>query len=243
MTHGKPDYLKIVTQSALAEDASINGIVYETGFTRMDASGRLVWMDDFRAGLNRHTLFSQDGGDIPVISSENGRMYGYSPSAMLDPKVDNGISALRFSKVIMLSGKVGIEVGLYLPLNHGNFTTSLRAHYVAGNSLTGYISIRGDSNAVYIFTDSGASAVYFGLGADTIRGINFAVKLIIDPTTQMYDSMFVFGTRHDLSAFPLINAASAESGVCSYDISVTGDAGGYVEPVFVNYVAVSADEV
>ncbi len=242
MPRGAPDYQQINSQTVRLEQGSVNQSVYDTGFARFDGGGRVVWFDDFRSGLYRHNLSNDAGGALPLLDVTETHLFGFSPSAKLGPVVNGGQSIMASYFPTPLSGKMGIEFTVWMSTNHGRLEISFASATINGNNYGFGLRIEEGTNKFYIFINGGVQLVFTPATASAFENRFISVKVTFDPFSGKYSQVLLGGEFIDVSNYsPAINF-SIPKGIGYYDFTCFGQSAVLKEPVYVGYVAISADE-
>ncbi len=242
MPRGTPDYTQIETQTVRLEQGTVNLNVYEIGFSRYDGGGRVVWFDDFRSGLYRHDLTFDAPGVVPSLSFAENRMFGFSPSAKFDPVGSGGSSEMIASIMLPLSNRIGAEFGLFLPTNHGHMGVNLRFGRSAGSPFAFGLIYNANTNLIEIDTSGGFVTVFTPSVASQMDNRHIVIKLTFDTITGKYVSLLVGESFIDISAYTGSLSANYPPGSATYDFYAIGASAVLKEPVFLDYVVISADE-
>lgn len=242
MPRGNPDYLILSTQTIRQTDASEYMSAYDIGFARLDQGGRVIWFDDFRAGLYRNALGKNFAGLYPALDTSAGKMFGFHPSAILDPVSLNGQSVMTKLFPAAASGIIGLELAIYMPANHGTFGAEFGAVNNDEVGWFGAFTIQHTTNIVTITTDAGDVPIYTPGFAGYMEDKYIGIKITMDPATGQYQSILIGGTRVDITHLNATDQLGSMNGTAYYAASVFGGTGTKVEPCYVGYVIMTADE-
>lgn len=242
MPRGTPDYQTLETQTVRLEQGSINQNVYDVGFSRLDGGGRVVWFDDFRAGIYRYNLTNDAGGSFPAISFEENHLYGFSPSLKFLPVVNGGVSGFDFLASLPISGKCGLEFSVYLSANHARFDVDFGFVY-SGSAGTFYnLEIAETTAIISVAKIGGRETIYTPISAGQMRLRHLGLKVVVNPTTGFYDSVFVSGSKIDVSNIQHNGSFNSEPGTVYISFYIEGVSAVLKEPIYLDYLVITADE-
>lgn len=239
---GQPDYMVLRTETARTIQSEINSGVYDVGFSRIDSGGRLIWFDDFRAGLHRYNLFIDGAGLLPLLDVSEYHMFGFSPTAKFQPVAQDGQSGLDAYFVMPVSGKIGLEFGFYKSLNGGQLDVTFVFCTSTGSNRTFSVTLDEQTSKIYITANGSLQLIYSPSISAEMENRHKAIKLIVDPSTGLYDSLLVGTGFVDLSSYLAPLSFTSDAGTVFMEFVVSGISGTYKEPIWIDYIAISADE-
>jgi len=242
MARGLPDYAnpEYSVVSTLIDNADL--VAFTTGFARLDGGGRMISFNDFRAGWHQYDDQSFSGGASPAMDFSEMHMHGFSGSVRLDPILAGGVSTILRTSYIPFSGKIGVEVGFFPSANAGRYTVRLAfAADTGGNYQAGFY-LEESTGDVYIEKAVGVQKVYDASIAQEWQNTHIAIKMVFDPFTHKYDNIIIGGVRQDISAYSVKTFGAQPLGRVTETHQVLGVAASYFEPVYLEYVILTADE-
>ena len=242
MARGGPDYGTLDTETVIKDIDEISVDISRTGFSRMDGGGRVVWFDDFSMGLSRVSVFGTGGGATPVPVMENDRAFGLSPSLKLDPVVNTGQSIVGQIVPLPLSGKLGLEFGYYMPVDHGSLTVVFAPFITYGLHEGFLLNYHQSTDEISLYVDSGYQAIYTPLTTDYTQDRRLQIKMVVNPETQKYERVF-FGTSKISTPYNgRSNYIGGDVGGAFFQFIYKGEGASNKTPFYLGYVLISADE-
>jgi hypothetical protein len=242
MARGLPDYAnpEYGVVSTLIDNADL--VVFNTGFARLDGGGRMVSFNDFRAGWHQYDDQAFGGAASPVMDFSEKHMHGFAGSVRLDPVVNGGIAAMVRTSYIPFSGKIGLEVGFYPSLNVGDFIFRLAYSPSVGVTNTAGFYIPAGTSNVRIEIPASTVLVYTETQVQEWADSHIAIKLVFDPFAQKYDNIIIAGVRQDISSYSVRTSAAGLVSRVSEIVIVNGSGATNIEPGWLEYVILTADE-
>jgi hypothetical protein len=242
MARGSPDYQSIATSTVRLEQGNVNASAFDTGFSRMDGGGRVVFYDDFRAGVYRYQLDVDGGANLPELDFSEGHMFGFSPSMKLDPLVNGGITGFHMFADMPASGKIGYEFSVYLINNHGRVATNFAMAFQNGANYYFGLKIDDTTHAISLQTVPGYDLVFTPILGSYFLNRNITLKLIVDPAHGTYDKLFVGAQMMDVSSHTAPQGFTNQAGATYLDFYHEGRTAVIKEEIWLNYLIFSADE-
>lgn len=241
MSRGAPDYGQLQTETVVLELGNLNQPAFDYGFARMDGGGRVVFFEDFRAGLYRWTQSVGGTGALPVQSLTEGTMFGFYPSVLLNPIAIGQSSRISTYLSTPLSGKIGIEIGLYLLSTSGQFTVNVIPASLS--TKYGYYAWRIlASNRSFQVANGGAFVdIYTPSASSKLEARRISTKVVIDPNDGIIETVFFNGLRYS-GSWAKTGAGSFTGSDLTY-IYIAGEgAVGFIGGIYIGYVVVTCDE-
>jgi len=242
MARGSPDYQNISTNTVRVEQGGVNSPAFDIGFSRMDGGGRVVWFDDFRAGLYRYQLDVDAGANAPELDYSEGHLYGFSPTMKLDPLVNGGITGFHTFFDMPASGKIGFEFSVYLITNHGRINTNFAMATATGANYFFGMKIDDTTHNISLSTASGYTLVFTPTVGSYFLNRHVTFKLIVDPEHGNYDKLFVGSQMMDVSSKTAAQGFTNQAGAAYFDFYNEGRSPTIKEEIWLNYLIFSADE-
>lgn len=242
MARGKPDYLDIQTQTAIPETLNGGSYVYDTGFSRLDGGGRVVFFEDFRTGITRYDLSSVAPGVNPVMVSSPLIGQGFYPSVKLTPTGANGYSIITGRVTVPVSGKMGLEFGFYFPSLHGQLIARLIPIYYSGTNKSGDLRIRHFQGQFDVYAGNAYQTVYTPTDGALLQTVNLQCKMVIDSINGIYDSIIIGGNRIALGQALSNLGGGGIPGLVTWTFQAFGYDATFKNEAYLNYVVITADE-
>lgn len=242
MPRGFPDYQTLDTKTVKLEQGSVNQSVFDTGFSRLDGGGRVVYFDDFRGGLYRYSLTYETTGVYPALAFEEGVRFGFSPSVNLNPLANGQIVEITHGFTLPLSNRMGIEFAVRLLSNHGRFYMYFYTHASNTQNFYAHLILDPTTNTFQIY-DGAYHTVFTPFNTNGYNnGIWKIVKLVFDPVSGMYESIYVGTDKIDLSAYHLVSIGQDNSGEAYFYFGNEATSATKKQPVYLGYICITADE-
>jgi hypothetical protein len=242
MARGNPDYNVIHTQTSVITSETELPIAFQTGFSRLDNGGRVVWYENFTNGLYRYALGSSAGGLSPVVTMESNRCYGLNPSVRFDPVDNNGVSYMQAQPRLPLSGKIGIELSYYAAEDHGNIDITLAPVLGFGTHAGFQLRHEASTEVFKIYTGGTFLAVYTPPTPGYWNGKFICMKLVVDAERETYDSLLLGGERITLGQTGNLAFVGGDGGSAFHEFACSGAGGSLFEKAWLSYIVISADE-
>lgn len=242
MPRGAPDYQVLQTQTIKQTTASEYVSAFDIGFSRIDQGGRVIWFDDFRAGISRMFSFGITGADIPRLDAGFNKMYGYYPSIKLQSNVLNGNAVVGKQFSAPASGILGVEFSVYLESLHSAFVCEFGGVVSGYAGWQGFVAVRPSTNIVQIPSSAGLVTVYTPQNANNMLSRWLSMKITFEPLTGNYKEFIIGGKRIDISAYYMEDPIIDEGGTVFFDFYVNGEDAVNVKSANVGYVIMTADE-
>lgn len=242
MPRGSPDYLVLQTQTIRQTVSQEYLSAFDIGFSRFDGGGRVLWFDDFTSGVGRSVVAGNGGGASPYLTFDNGKRFGMSGGVVLDPVLLNGQSVISNYFTLPASGNIGFEAAIYFPQNFGRASIEFGGAVLGDNFVFGTMYFEEGTGKVYLSVSGGTQLVYTPNNINSFQDHYIAFKLLYNPSTGEYKSLLIGSEFIDLSGIYSDDGGILEDGTVFYSVSCFGKAGGKVEPVYLGYVIISADE-
>lgn len=242
MARGGPDYGQLATETVIKDIDEISVDTSRVGFSRVDGGGRVIWFDDFSQGVTRVSATAAVGGLAPYPAYVANRGYGFSTPLKMDPQVNGGQSIVSVLVPIPQSGKIGFEIGFYLPENHGNVDMSFLP-LISSGSQEGYlVRLENTTNKLQLYVDTGYQTIFTPVNAALLDGRRFQVKVVADPVTMTFERVYFGNNRFDVSYAGQNSYGTGEGGGAWVQLLYQATSAVLKEPLYLGYVLISADE-
>lgn len=242
MARGNPDYNSPDYTFFYIDSPNSDIIAERQGFSRLDNRGRVIWCDDFRTGLNRWAAQNSSGGALPVHVYSDDLAIGYSGAIKFDCLVNNGISMIDNNLVLPVSKKIGVEVGVRLISNFGDFEIQFEHIYQAGSPKAAYFYIESGTGKLIVYDNLVRTTIYTPPLLAYILNGWIAVKFVIDVENNRWVRALLGNQQFDLSNYSLRSGTQGLQGSTSVLIRNTGTSATLKEEWYVGYVVISGDE-
>lgn len=205
-----------------------------------DRRGTVIWMTDFRHGLQGSTPGVSDAGCDYHISTERSHFGGYSLE--LDPSDESG-SYIEWGNVVqfLATGKMGLEAivsladspdAVRLKMYHQDGTTIQEAELNYDTESGDWTVRTGDTTWETVLT---------GFEVQTGATAWYSIKLVIDPETGKYERLQVAKEEVDISEHSIYSYGSGNLGQLICRVMVYGDAARHAA-IWVDAVIVTQNE-
>lgn len=206
----------------------------------MDRAGHVIWYDNFEADNKKWYTDPQGTGAEAVISA--GRSHFGNHAMKLVAGSDGLKYAAMFKRLDWLpSGKIGMEYFFNIDAESDTMLFRLEI-YNGTRHLRANCIIDFDLDKITITTeDIGSKTIV--TGADFFIGERrfHYIKMVVDPTTAMYDRMIFQGTTYDISAYTIDDVGASGKWYIRPNIHHYGDAGENAV-CYIDNVVITMDE-
>jgi hypothetical protein len=242
MSRGYPDYNVADITFFSKDDPNSDVIAQQSGFSRLDNRGRIVWFDDFRNGLIRWSPSNNGTGINPIHLVGSELSVGYNGAVKFDPVANNGISMIDTDLVLPVAKKIGIEVGLRLFANYADVEIRLGHSYQEGSPKDAILYIRSGTGKIDIYNNLVNTTIYTVSSLAYFLNSWISIKYVIDIENNKWVRALLGNQQIELSSYSLRSGTLGLSGSTNLLIRATGTSAVLKSAWYLGYVVVSGDE-
>jgi hypothetical protein len=242
MARGQPDYNVPEYTFFSIETPNSDLFSERMGFSRLDNRGRILWVDDFRNGINRWKVANDNGGANPIHFFQTPFVLGYNGSVKINSQVNTGISEFFSDLILPVSRIMGFEVGLYLPSNYAQVEIVLSHKFSTSFGKGANLFITPATGEIVLHNGAGDHSVFTPSAIADLTNRWVVIKVVADFSTGKYVRVMIGNTQYDVSNLDLDTGNIGLVGATQIEVATLGTSATNKEPVYVGYVIISGDE-
>lgn len=242
MSRGNADYQNPNYTFSVSNVDAIDEFAIRYGFSRVDNRGRVLFVEDFQAGLIGWNLASDGLGVDPVHLYRKPYNWLGNGSIELDPVGLDGYSQMYRNSVISGGSRIGLEVGLYLPASNANWIIKLNSTYTDGRNYELDLFGTQNTSIIYVSSSGGDVAIVSGATSADLQQRWIPIKIVMDMSINKAVRAMVGSIEYDISPYDLGSVVQGVQGDTKIDIAALWTNTAFNEPIYIGYIVLTGDE-